>query len=174
LTGLPPRDPVKAMTSPIFYWIFLALCSAYTLVKGGSPERIAIGIAIAASILSVRSLFGAPVSFDHMEITIFIVDVVTFLAFLALALCADRFWPLWIAGIHLIGVVTHTAKLLDPVVIPWAYAVTQAFWSYPILLLIVIGAVRHQKRLKRYGVDNSWNGFFGAAGRIRQHTGPTS
>ena len=160
------------MTTPFFYWTFLALCSAYTVVKGGAPERIATGIAIAASILSVPALFGAPVRFDHMEITIFIVDVVTFLAFLALALCADRFWPIWIAGIHLIGVVTHTAKLLDPEVIPWAYAVTQALWSYPILLLIVLGAVRHQRRLRLYGADNSWSGFCAAARRIRRRTGP--
>jgi hypothetical protein len=162
------------MTSPSFYWTILALCSAYTLMKGGAPERVAIAISIAASILSVPSLFGVPAHFEHMEIVIFIVDVVTFLAFLSLALFADRFWPIWIAGIHLIGVVTHTAKLLDPLVIPWAYAVTQALWSYPILLLIVIGTARHQSRLKRYGVDRSWSGSSAVAGPISRQTGPTA
>jgi hypothetical protein len=162
------------MTNPAIYWIILASCSLYVLVRGGAPERIAIGIAVAASILSVTALFGSAAKFDHMEATIFVVDVATLLAFFTLSLFADRFWPLWITGIHLVGVATHAAKLLDPLVVPWAYAVTQALWSYPILLLIVIGAMRHQKRLKRFGVDNSWNGFSAAAGRMRQRrAGPT-
>jgi len=132
-----------------------------------------MGIAIVASILSVPALFGSAAKFDHMEAAIFVVDVAALGAFLILSLFADRFWPLWITGIHLVGVATHAAKLLDPMVVPWAYAVTQALWSYPILLLIVIGAVRHQKRLRRYGADNSWSGSFAVAGRMKQPTGPT-
>jgi hypothetical protein len=153
------------MTSPIFYWTFLGLCSAYIFWKGGPPERIGIGVAIVASILTTASAStDLSVRFQDVEAGMFLVDVLTLLAFLLLALLADRFWPLWITGIHLIGVATHTAKLVSPQVVPWVYASTQALWSYPILLIIVIGAVRHRKRLRRFGADNSWRSSFAIAG----------
>jgi hypothetical protein len=105
---------------------------------------------------------------------VFAVDVACLLAFGALALAADRFWPLWITGIHLIGVATHTAKLVQPEVVPWVYGAIQALWSYPIIILMVIGTVRHQARLRRYGADTSWNGFFAHMVRIRPKLGPNA
>ena len=131
-----------------------------------------MGIAVAASAASLLAYRLHAARFNSVETGIFVVDVVTFVAFLLLALRADRFWPLWITGIHLVGVATHTARLVDPRVLPWAYSVTQSLWSYPVLLLIVIGTARHQKRLKTHGHDTSWNGFFAAPGRTRQENGP--
>jgi hypothetical protein len=162
------------MTGPIFYWTFLGLCSVYILWKGGPPERVGIAIAIVASILSVLSASAVSVRFQDVETGVFLIDLLTLFAFLLLALLADRFWPLWITGIHLIGVTAHTAKLLDPQVVPWVYASTQALWSYPILLAIVIGTARHRKRSKLYGADNSWTSFSGFDRRPRREGGPRS
>ena len=132
-----------------------------------------MAIAVVASATTLLAHLVQADHFSRVERGAFVIDVVTFFGFLLLALWADRFWPLWIAGIHLIGVATHTAKLVSPTVVPWVYGLIQGFWSYPIVVLIVIGAARHQKRLRRYGVDNSWNGFFAAASRTRRSSGPT-
>ena len=159
------------MFSPLFYWIFLALCSAYVLNRGGPPERAGIGIAIAASVLTAGLASLDSREFQDLQTGVFILDLATLLAFGALALFADRFWPLWITGIHMIGVATHSAKLVDPAIVPWVYGATQALWSYPILLAIVVGTVRHRKRLRHYGADNSWTRFLGTAGRRRRKAG---
>jgi hypothetical protein len=161
------------MISVDFYWIFLSLCSAYVFIKGGPPERVAVLITIVASGLTLAVSTRSPALYQTLQIGVFAVDVLTLGAFAALALIADRFWPLWITGIHMIGVATHAAKLVRPEVVPWVYGMTQALWSYPILLLIVIGAARHQSRLRLYGADNSWSSCFGAAARTKQRTGPT-
>src|SRR4029453_18211048 len=95
-----------------FYWTILFLCSAYVFPKGGPPERTAMAIAIVASAASLLAYRIHGVQFSTVESGIFVVDVITFFAFLLLALWADRFWPLWITGIHLVAVATHTAKLL--------------------------------------------------------------
>ena len=156
------------------YWAFFIPCSAYVFWKGGPPEKIGISIALAASIasnLAVSATFG--LRFRQVEIGVFWVDVATFTAFLALALYADRFWPLWVTGMHLVGVATHTAMLVSPAVVPWVYGWIQGFWAYPIILLIVVGAARHQRRLRLYGADNSWSGSFAAAGRTVRRNGPT-
>lgn len=62
-------------------------------------------------------------------------------------------------GLHLIGTAGHAVKAVDPHVIPKAYAFILAFWSYPMLLLLVAGTWNHQKRLAKYGVDKSWSHF---------------
>lgn len=160
------------MLVEIFYWAFLAACSCYIILKGGAPERTAIGIAIAASVLTW--LVASPdVSnrWHHVEIGVFLVDFATLIAFLVLALLADRFWTLWITGIHLIGIATHTAKLLSANVVPWVYLHMQALWAYPILLAMVFGTARHQKRLRLYGADNSWTPFFARSGQANQTAG---
>lgn len=132
---------------------------------------MAIAVVASATTLVAHRIQAA--HFSRVDTGTFVIDVITFFAFLFLALWADRFWPLWIAGIHLVGVATHTAKLVSPTVVPWVYGWIQGFWSYPIVVLIVIGAVRHQKRLKLYGADSSWSGFFVASARIRRRNGPT-
>lgn len=163
------------MTASQFYLIFLISCSTYILLRGGAPERVGIAIAIAASLLTlVATTSDVAQRWHHVEMGVFLVDLATFAAFLILALRADRFWPLWITGMHLIGIATHTAKLADPKVVPWVYANTQALWAYPILLLIVIGAARHRKRLRRFGADNSWIGSSGLSGPHRLRFGPSS
>ena len=161
------------MDAATFYLIFLVSCSAYVLIKGGPPERAGIAIAIVASVLSlVVASADIAQRWEQVETGIFFVDLATFAAFLFLALRADRFWPLWITGLHLIGIATHTAKLVDSQVVPWVYANTQALWAYPILLIMVIGTARHRRRLKLYGVDNSWIDSSGRSGRPRLQPGP--
>lgn len=162
------------MTLQLLYWIFLVLCSVYVLWKGGAPERTGIAIVIAASFLSALSVsHDASVRYGNMETGLFTVDVVALAAFVVLALRADRFWPLWITGIHLVGVATHTAKLVSPDVLPRIYSWIQGLWAYPIIILIVIGTIRHRKRLKRFGADNSWIGSFALSGRRTPQSGPS-
>ncbi|MFL6845355.1 MAG: hypothetical protein ACJ8ER_10800 [Allosphingosinicella sp.] len=38
-----------------------------------------------------------------------------------------------------------------------AYAFVLAFWTYPMLLMIVLGTWNHQRRLAKFGVDKSWS-----------------
>jgi hypothetical protein len=107
-----------------------------------------------------------------VEIGVFIVDAVCLVAFLVLALRANRFWPLWVAGLQLIGTAGHAVKLADPEIIRRAYQIVLVFWSYPMLLLIVLGTWRHQQRLARFGVDRSWSSSWARSGRTRGG-GPT-
>ena len=148
------------MTNPLFYWTLLALCSVYVLIRGAAPERIGMAVLVVGSILSTASATAEyEVRFREMELGIFLVDVAVLVGFVALALRADRFWPLWVAGFHLVGVATHTAMMASEEVVPRAYAMGQAFWAYPILLAMVVGTWRHRQRLALYGSDPSWSDF---------------
>lgn len=160
------------MSLQILYWTFLALCSTFVLARGGPPERTAIAIVIAASFLSALSVsHNVDLRYGGVETGLLLVDLAALAFFTLLALRADRFWPLWITGIHLVGVATHTAKLASPDVLPRIYSWIQGLWAYPIIILIVIGTIRHRRRLRRFGVDNSWIGSSVLSGRRRRRSG---
>ena len=165
----------QGMTTPLFYWTVLALCCLYVLWRGGGAERVGIGIVAAGSIVTTLSASAdLDVRFHSIEMGMFLVDVVVFFAFVALALFADRFWPLWVAGLQLVGTLSHTLMWASSQVVAWAYAVTQALWVYPILLIIVIGAARHHRRLKLSGVDPSWTRSSDPPGPATPEPGRTS
>ena len=75
-----------------------------------------------------------------------IVDFATLAAFVTLALFSKRFWPLWVAGLQLTASAAHALKVFDASLVPLAYAAAERFWSYPILLIIALGAYRAHRR----------------------------
>lgn len=145
------------MVQSATYFSLVFVCWLYAMLRGGAPERIGITILAVGSVLTVVAVSGPAIRFGSLEVGIFLVDVAALLTFLFLALYAERLWPLWVAALQAIGTAAHAVKLMDPTVIRWAYAFALAFWSYPMLLIIVLGTWNHQKRLARFGVDRSWS-----------------
>ncbi len=145
---------------PVYYALFAA-CGLYVLLKGGAPEKVGAAILAVGSVLSVAAVSSPTGRFGAVEVGVFLVDVATLLAFLALALRAERYWPLCVTALQAIGTAGHAAKLLDPGVIRSAYAIVLSLWRYPMLLLIVVGTWNHQRRLAKFGVDKSWSSSSG-------------
>ena len=140
-----------------YYFVsLLALTTLYALWAGGGPERIGAAVyfvSVAATIM-IMSLHSR--DWLNLEVGVFIVDVVTILAFIPLALRADRFWPIWVSAFLGLGVLGHLARLVGPDTFWWAYAVVLTIWSYPILALIALGTYLHRRRLTLHGADRSW------------------
>ena len=160
------------MAINLFYLSLLIACSAYAGLKGGAPERIGIAIVAANAVLSFVAVSAPAVRFRGVEIGVFVVDVAAFLAFVPLALYANRFWTIWVSALLGLGLVGHLAMLLRPQVIPWAYAVVLSIWSYPILLLIALGTYAHLQRLRMSGADPSWTRSSVPPGRQTPPPGP--
>jgi hypothetical protein len=76
-----------------------------------------------------------------------LVDLLVLSAFVAIALQSDRFWPLWVAGLQLTTSFSHFLRAIDANLIPQAYAAAERFWSYPILIILLVGAWRSHRRL---------------------------
>jgi hypothetical protein len=162
----------SAMAVNYYYLVLLVACCAYAGARGAAPERIGVGIVAAGAILTYVAVITSSIHYSSVEIWIFGLDVVTFLAFVLLALRANRFWTLWVSALLGIGLLGHFAMLLHPRVIPWAYAVVLSIWSYPILLLIAVGTFAHRRRLTRNGADPSWTRSSGPPGPPTPPPGP--
>jgi len=154
------------------YLSLLIACCGFAYLRGGAPERIGAAIMAIGSFLTVAALSTLAERYRSVELGVFLVDVATLFALLVLALRANRYWPLWVAALQLVATTAHAVKLVDPEVIRRAYAFALVFWSYPILLLIMLGTWRHQQRLAKFGVDRSWSSSWGRSGRTRGG-GPT-
>lgn len=140
----------------IVYLSLLVTCCLYALARGGTPERVAVGILLSAVAASALIPSMGSHRFLQLELGMLAVDSCLFLSVSALALKAQRYWPMWLAAVKLNTVITHVLNM-SPALMPWSYAIANAAWSYPSPLLIAIGAVRHRQRLKRYGADPAWS-----------------
>lgn len=140
----------------LIYLSVLILCSLYASVRGGTPERLGVAILIGAIIASHFAPASGVHRFQQLETGLLTVDAVMFACVVALALRAQRYWPMWMAAILLDTLVTHLL-MLSPPLMPWSYSVMIAAWSYPHPLLLAVAAWRHRNRVVRYGSDPAWS-----------------
>jgi len=131
--------------TPILFWPLLVLTTGYALWRGGFYERAVALVCLAATLVSigVHPSHGryADVAWGELVIDSFVLAF-----FFAVALLSDRFWPLWVAGLQLTSSLGHFFKIIEPGLLPHAYAGAIRFWSYPILVILFVGSWRSYRR----------------------------
>ena len=130
----------------VIFWILLSATCGYALWRGRKYERIAALVFVSATILSILGSSPLPVRYVGIATGDVIVDTAVLFALVAIALVSDRFWPLWAAGLQLVDSMSHVMKAIDADLLPKVYGAAERFWSYPILLVLFIGAWRQHRR----------------------------
>lgn len=132
---------------PVTYWLVALSISLFAAVRGGRDERIGCAILLIGSLASVLVVWGVPVQarVSLIQRGVFVVDVVTLAAFVALALRTERFWPLWATAFHLVAVATHAAHFADARIVPRAYVLAQGMWAYPMWITILLGSLARSR-----------------------------
>ena len=138
-----------------FFWFTLSAVAGYALWRGGGPERAVAILLLLATGATIVVRPSGPL-FDDVETGVLLVDGALFLGLLAVAVRAERYWPLWMTALQGIALAGHGAKAVNPYVIPFTYAILLAFWAYPMLALLAVGTWRHRRRLRKFGTDRSW------------------
>lgn len=147
--GWPPLNMV------VFPTLLIGCCS-YALWRGGQPEKI-VAIVLTSGCFLTTGAASHSGGFQSVESGILAVDLICLVGLVAIALRADRFWPLWMAAFQLIGTAGHAVRLVDATIVPTTYAFMLAIWAYPMIVLLIAGTWRHRKRLARFGFDRSWS-----------------
>ena len=135
------------------FWAILLATFGYALWRGRSDERIAASVCLIASVATRFAISPLSVRYSDLEIGLLTIDAAVLFAFVAIALRSKRFWPLWVAGLQLTNSVSHLMKVVDVGLLPRVYAAAAVFWSYPILLIIVIGTWRSHQQTRREARD---------------------
>jgi hypothetical protein len=136
----------------IFNFVLLGVC-AFALVAGGGPERATAMVFLTAACSSYLVLQNDAL---HFEPKLVAIDLVALASLTAIALCANRFWPMYVSALQLITVAVHGVKVYDPSLATWMWMAAAGKLAYPTLVLLVIGVARHRERAERFGVDRSW------------------
>ena len=101
-------------------------------------------------------LLVEPPIFSEVDRFHAMVDGVTFLGMLLLALTANRIWPLWVAAAQLVVLLGHFSAMTTPT------GMQRAYWAMTQLPIVVqvaalsIGIIYHQVRLRRMGSYADW------------------
>lgn len=130
------------------FWALLLGSCGYALVRGFHYERLVALVCLGATLLSHSLRSPLNERYVGLETGDLVVDFLVLVAFVAIALRSDRFWPLWIAGIQLTMSITHVLKAMQPDLVPIAYAAAVRFWSYPILIILAVGTYRAHRRTR--------------------------
>jgi hypothetical protein len=136
------------MSSVPFFVIFIVIVVVYALARGGGPARVT---AIAYIIASAGSLslgfLHMPGAFRSVPMRLFAVDLLLLIGLCIVAIRANRWWPIPVAGCQLVAVLVHATKLLDPAMIPDSYALLTTIWSWPMVALLAVGTWAHRRRV---------------------------
>lgn len=126
---------------------------------GAGPERWLMGSFLATMVMPVYVVWwlglGALESGPHAPVFM-LVDMLAAVLFTAIALNANRNYPLWIAGFQLVAVGAHLVQMLVDGVSTLAVAVLVIGPSYFQLLLLFGGFLRHTQRQRRFGRYREW------------------
>jgi hypothetical protein len=133
----------------ILFWLLLVSSCGYALWRGRKYERLAALVFISATVLSILGHSPAHGRYVEIEAADLIVDTAVLVAVVAIALVSDRFWPLWVAGLQTVDSLSHLMKAIDADLVPHVYAAAERFWSYPILVILLVGAWRQDQRSRR-------------------------
>ena len=119
-------------------------CCGHAIYRGSRSEYFGAAIMIIGSVstLVVSRLYGT--SWTSVEVGIFAIDIVAFLALIYLAFNSDRFWPLWATAFQLLAVTIHPTMMVMPQITPWAFGTGAVFWAYPMLLALALGSFEHR------------------------------
>jgi hypothetical protein len=131
---------------------------AAAFVWGAGPER-ASASAFAYMLLvyiPLHYILGLVRHYSTIDIGALFIDITTAALFVAIALRANRMYPLWLAALQLISLASHLIRGIDRLMLPLAYSVMNIAPSYLELIIIAGGIVCHARREKRYGPYRSW------------------
>ena len=151
-------NPLQSTYRDEFQLAVVVLLSAWAWYRGGGPERACAATMLAMFVSSriYRAFFGALGDLWTADTWYFSLDVVVMVALLAIAMRANRFYPLLLAAFQLVAVCAHLVRSLVETISPIAYYIMYVGPSYFQLIIIGVGLWSHQRRIERHGSYRDW------------------
>lgn len=123
---------------PPWVWaLAITLVCGAAAWKGGRSERLAAVTLFTGWLasLAVVNTRGWP-----LHVGLWTVDLILLAVLVGIALRSHRYWPIFVAGFHLLTVLTHVARAVDRQAGAWAQATAGVMFSYLMLAALAFGA----------------------------------
>ncbi|MWV27891.1 hypothetical protein [Aurantiacibacter rhizosphaerae] len=132
--------------------------AAYSVARGGQPEKWCAAIIGGEVLVDLLILLVAgPRSFGQFQFSRILLDAVACALLIAVAMRANRMYPLALAAAQIVALIGSIAALLA------SEGMAQAFWAMtqaPLfiqLALLALGTLAHGMRVARIGPYNCWS-----------------
>lgn len=126
--------------------------------RAGAPERILAGVLLAMAPIDqlYHLLSPHPLLWRHANMGHLAIDGVVLACTVAVALYANRIYPLWIGGAQIIACSAHLYRMALTEINTFAYDVMVVMPSYIQLVALTLGIWCHMSRRRRLGNYPSW------------------
>lgn len=145
----------RALVQDILAWTICLVA----LVWGSGPERAvaAAWLLVFEVLVGAYQLLSEP-GFKRTDVDLFLAttDIIAAFIFIAIALYANRTYPLWIAGMQLLALTAHVARGLADTVSPVAYTTMVIAPGWLQLVFLGCGFGFHILRKRKYGAYRDW------------------
>lgn len=139
-------------------FVLVSILGAAALRWGAPPERICVATLVIVTfgdplyhLLMHQSPIYRTVDIGHL-----VMDLGVAAIFVAVALRANRVYPLWLAAFQLVSVLSHFAREVTDSFPKLAYGLMSYGPFYVILLIMAGGIAFHARRAKYLGRYRSW------------------
>lgn len=145
----------RAEGQSILAWL---LCLA-AIVWGGGPERAIalVWLVLFKGLDSIfRDILGAQFRVDELSAFFAFNDLLALVAFVIVAVNANRLYTLWIAAFQIVAMLAHVAREMVEQVSAMSYVILAFGPGYFQLALLAGGLIMHVKRVRRNGPYRGW------------------
>lgn len=129
------------------------------LIYGAGPERAiaAVWMILFEGIQRIyKGIWEIGYQLEKVDLFYASMDILACAAFIAVALNANRNYPLIIAAFQLLIVAAHLARGLIEAISPIAYATMALAPGWLQLAVLGVGLIRHIQRQRQYGPYREW------------------
>ena len=139
---------------------YLGLFTCLAMLRWGSgPERV-VALVWLVGFEFVDAVYHAISNrnfvLDRIDVFHSSLDFTAAAILVAVALTANRTYPVVIASFQLLAVIAHVARDFAESITPLGYAVMVIAPSWGILIAMMAGFVRHRRRLSKFGTYRDW------------------
>ena len=138
------------------FMAILVISVGFAAWQGGSPERWGAAVITAMLLTQLAARTFIHRTFDVVDLAGFSVDVLGFAGMTAIALHADRKWPLWTAALQLLSCMAHLVRIFSIKVEPFVYGTLKTAPTFLVLVILIVATICHLRRVRRNGHDHSW------------------
>ncbi len=148
--GPPYRDEVQFLVI-----VVLAIAAWH---RGGAPERACAGTLMAMMMVDRlwHAVFGPTGDLGTFDWWHGALDLGLLVAFVAIGLRANRFYPMVMAGFQLVSVNAHIVRIGVEDMAPIAYGLLYIVPSYFQIFALAVGLALHIRRKRMYGPYRDW------------------
>lgn len=138
----------------------IVVCSVllYATYFGGMPERVISSI-LAATYLSdpIYHLVSSAENFRNVDLGHFLFDFLVLGGMIWVGLRANRVWPLCISALQLVPIMGHISMIIGQPGLVGVYWLMTVAINLPILMILLVGTIAHQRRVGRVGSYADWS-----------------